>query len=624
MRIKILKSLLYLTMVYPLNVLPAVTSQIRLVNGKDRCSGRVEIYYSGQWGTVCDDSWDIKDAEVVCRQLVCGGTNQVRSSGQYGPGSGTIWLDDVACTGSERHLTECPHRGFGIHNCHHSEDAGVVCPAAQVRLVNGKGHCSGRVEIYYSGQWGTVCDDDWDMNDAAVVCGQLGCGSAVGAPLGAHFGQGSEPTWLDNVNCSGSESYLSECSHRSFGVEDCNHGEDAGVFCLSGLTLKRPTLSRTPSHSAFSPGETVQFICSVPQRISISATFALYMGGSSIMTKAVGTTQTSKTFTLSSLQSAHQGRYSCLQQITQNGQKMISSSSSNSMDITIVVLLQPNISLNAPNGGMFWGLQGPEVTRGHSFSITCSIQPQYPGGLFYLDFSGSNRTETEPAVNHSASFHFPVADYTDQGNYSCIYEVNVSTLSFHSTKTELLTVGIRASIVPIISPGAICGLLLLLLLLIPCLVWKKISSREQSIMINPRETANSISTYGNTVVAASEENDEEDYVNVETFVNKRKDENLKKGCHAGMYVKRELLTTKNNENAPGSMNKCGNNQGEGPEASEEDESDYENADIFTERDFAEDIYDEDSESLDLEQLTSCKSGRENDYEEDDNIYANYE
>uniref|UniRef100_A0A8C8D8L3 SRCR domain-containing protein n=1 Tax=Oncorhynchus tshawytscha TaxID=74940 RepID=A0A8C8D8L3_ONCTS len=214
---------------------------IRLVNGKDRCSGRVEIYYSGQWGTVCDDSWDIKDAEVVCRQLDCGVTNQVRSSGQYGPGSGTIWLDDVACTGSERHLTECPHRGFGIHNCHHSEDAGVVCPGKRVRLVDGKGRCSGRVEIYHSGQWGTVCDDDWDMNDAAVVCGQLGCGSAVGAPLGAHFGQGSEPTWLDNVNCSGSESYLSECSHRSFGVEDCNHGEDAGVFCLSEIRLVNGT-----------------------------------------------------------------------------------------------------------------------------------------------------------------------------------------------------------------------------------------------------------------------------------------------------------------------------------------------------------------------------------------------
>lgn len=314
------------------------------------------------------------------------------------------------------------------------------------------------------------------------------------------------------------------------------------------------------------------------------------------MTQAVESTQTRVIFTLSSLQSAHQGRYSCRQQITQNGQNIISSSSSNSMDITIVVLLQPNISLSAPNGGMFWGLQGPEVTRGHSFSITCSIQPQYPGGLFYLDFSGSNRTETKPAVNHSASFHFPVAEYTDQGNYSCVYEVNVTTLPFHSIKTELLTVSIRASIVPIIASGAIGGLLLLLLLLIPCLVWRKISSREQSIMRNLRET--------------SEENDEEDYVNVETFVNKSKDEDLKKGCHAEM-------------NAPGAMNKFGNNQGEGPEASEEDEADYENQDIFTERAFAEDFY-EDSESLDLEQLTSYKAGRENDYEEDDNIYANYE
>ena len=102
-----------------------------------------------------------------------------------------------------------------------------------------------------------------------------------------------------------------------------------------------------------------------------------------------------------------------------------------------VVLLQPNISLSPPNGGVFWESQGPEVVRGHSFSITCSIQPQYPGGLFYLDFSGSNRTETKPAVNHSASFHFPVAEYKDQGKYSCSYVVNVSTWSFRSDNSEL-------------------------------------------------------------------------------------------------------------------------------------------------------------------------------------------
>ncbi|XP_071265026.1 uncharacterized protein [Salvelinus alpinus] len=533
----------------------------------------------------------MNDAKVVCKQLGCGSAMSSPGSAHFGQGTEQIWMDNIKCSGNESTLTQCSHTT--THNCHHSEDAGVVCSGAQVRLVNGYGRCSGRVEIYYSGQWGTVCDDDWDMNDAKVVCKQLGCGSAMSSTGSARFGQGTEQIWMDNIKCSGNENTLTQCSHTT--THDCKHSEDAGVVC-SGLTLRMPILSATPSHSAFSPGEMVQFTCTVPQRIAITANFDLLMGGSSIMTQAVGTTQTSKTFTLSSLQSAHQGRYSCLQQITQNGQKMISSSSSNSMDITIVVLLQPNISLSAPNGGMFWGLQGPEVTRGHSFSITCSIQPQYPGGLFYLDFSGSNRTETKPAVNHSASFHFPVAEYTDQGNYSCVYEVNVSTQSFHSIKTELLTVSIRASIVPIIASGVIVGLLLLLLLLIPCLVWRKIRSREQSIMINPRET--------------SEENDEEDYVNVETFVNvepfvnKSKDEDLKKGCHAEMYVKKELLTTKNNENAPGAMNKFGNNQGEGPDASEEDEADYEN--------------------LDLEQLTSCKAGRENDFEEDDNIYANYE
>uniref|UniRef100_A0A8C7VST7 Deleted in malignant brain tumors 1 protein-like n=1 Tax=Oncorhynchus mykiss TaxID=8022 RepID=A0A8C7VST7_ONCMY len=356
-------------------VVCSVKHNIRLVNGSDLCSGRVEVYQIGQWRTVCNDIWDLNDSAVACRQLGCGRAVSAPERAYFGQGSGPIWQDDVGCSGSECSITQCPHTG-GTHNCRHGNDAGVICSGkgvsfpftSQIRLVNGKGRCSGRVEIYYNGQWGTVCDDSWDIKDAEVVlvCGQLGCGSAVGAPLGAHFGQGSEPTWLDDVKCSGSESYLSECSHRGFGVEDCKHGEDAGVFCLSGrewfylnrteremesymyqclvtntqnlctgLTLKRPTLSRTPSHSAFSPGETVQFICSVPQRISISATFALYMGGSSIMTKAVGTTQTSRTFTLSSLQSAHQGRYSCLQQITQNGQKMISSSSSNSMDITI-------------------------------------------------------------------------------------------------------------------------------------------------------------------------------------------------------------------------------------------------------------------------------------------------
>ncbi len=87
-------------------------------------------------------------------------------------------MDNVHCDGSEEFLSDCPSNGWGRHNCRHVEDAGVVCTntgfAIEVRLANGTSPNEGRLEVYYQGHWGTVCDSSFYQQDAAVVCQQLG------------------------------------------------------------------------------------------------------------------------------------------------------------------------------------------------------------------------------------------------------------------------------------------------------------------------------------------------------------------------------------------------------------------------------------------------------------------
>ena len=105
---------------------------VRLVGGSSYNEGRVEVNYNGEWGTVCDDGWDDTDAGIVCRQLGFGSYGSSYGGALFSQGSGPIWLDNIACIGTESTIASCGHLGFNITRyCNHYEDAGVKCYGGQ-------------------------------------------------------------------------------------------------------------------------------------------------------------------------------------------------------------------------------------------------------------------------------------------------------------------------------------------------------------------------------------------------------------------------------------------------------------------------------------------------------------
>ncbi|KAH3858727.1 hypothetical protein DPMN_101354 [Dreissena polymorpha] len=215
-------------------------TSIRLVGGKTPYSGRLEVEHDGQWGTVCDDEFTANSAKIVCKMLgfTDTGSAHVVPTSLYGPSGGTILLDSLACVGNETDIAGCSHQDWGVTDCTHNEDISIDC-RTPIRLVNGTSEQSGRVEVLHRGEWGTICDYNFDDRDAKVICRMLGFVFSRAKSLsGAYYGEGQGRIAVDELYCQGEETDISECKSRPWGSNNiCTHSEDAAVECSSELRL---------------------------------------------------------------------------------------------------------------------------------------------------------------------------------------------------------------------------------------------------------------------------------------------------------------------------------------------------------------------------------------------------
>ncbi|XP_042814065.1 T-cell differentiation antigen CD6 isoform X4 [Panthera tigris] len=227
----------------PAEVTCAENRAVRLVGGSGPCAGRVEMLERGQWGSVCDDTWDLKDAHVVCRQLNCGWAVQALPGLHFAPGQGPIHRDQVNCSGTEDHLWDCPGLP-GNGYCGHKEDAGVLCSEHQSwRLTGGADSCEGQVEVHFRGVWSTVCDSEWYSSEAQVLCRTLGCGTVATRLQGLPHSLPGKMYY----SCKGEEPTPSDCFWRFNNPYLCRQSRAARVLCSGSRSLLNLSTSEAPA-----------------------------------------------------------------------------------------------------------------------------------------------------------------------------------------------------------------------------------------------------------------------------------------------------------------------------------------------------------------------------------------
>nr|XP_054762565.1 deleted in malignant brain tumors 1 protein-like [Lytechinus pictus] len=227
---------------------PIEDFSVKLVNGYVTNAGLLLIFYQGSWGTVCNNSWTITEADVVCRQMGYPGAAVASHSELTIPlgkdGYPTLF-ENFHCRTNSTNLYNCQFEDFSMeHGC---QSVQLLCqlpqptdpPLYSLRLRDGEKPSEGRLEVFVHGIWGTVCKDRFSKTAAYVACRQLGYPFALTYLPSSSFGSGFGPIILDDVRCNGDERRLWDCHHRSAWTHNCNkRTEVIGVRCSMETSMR--------------------------------------------------------------------------------------------------------------------------------------------------------------------------------------------------------------------------------------------------------------------------------------------------------------------------------------------------------------------------------------------------
>ncbi|XP_074482532.1 CD5 antigen-like [Sebastes fasciatus] len=399
------------------------SDSVRLVNGTSLCSGRLEVKTNPSnqwWSSVCEADFDQQDAEVVCRELGCGAPSVLQGA-LYGDVEASMWTKEFQCGGTESALLNCRSSGSDRNTCSPGRAVGLTCSEPDdVRLVGGDSRCAGTLELK-QGDWRPVEGYIWTLKEAAAVCRDLDCGSAVSVEERKESSDRS--VWRIRSGCVQSGSALRECvtSVSSNSIINLTCSEPVRLVggdsrCAGTLELKHQGDWR-PVSDRYSDW-TLKEAAAACRDLDC---------GSAVSVEQRKESSDRSVWRISSY---------CVQSGSTLRECATSDYSDSILNLTCSdLLLQPNISGSSSVDRVSEAQQqGFHVLRDSTFTISCSVQPQYPGGSFHLTFTSSTSAlnYTQPAVNHSAHFLFPAAEPAHQGSYRCVYHVYVFSHDFFS------------------------------------------------------------------------------------------------------------------------------------------------------------------------------------------------